>query len=69
MPEIRRYTVTQTRQVRVDANSEVDAIRIADAAFTNGQNVDNSVKDGPVGIWGNTVSRVRVVAVEAHEGL
>lgn len=34
MPEIRYYTVTQEREVKVWANSPVDAARIADATFS-----------------------------------
>jgi hypothetical protein len=33
MPEIRYYTVTQEREVKVSANSPVEAAQIADAAF------------------------------------
>lgn len=60
MPEIIHYLVTQTRQVQVDAEDAEDAVRIAKAAFTHGQNSDCGVaKDkGPEGIWGNTTSRI-----------
>lgn len=33
MPEIRYYTVTQEREVKVTANSPLEAAQIADAAF------------------------------------
>ena len=33
MPEIRYYTVTQEREVKVSAGSPVEAAQIADAAF------------------------------------
>lgn len=33
MPEIKYYTVTQEREVKVSANSPADAVRVADAAF------------------------------------
>lgn len=59
MPEIRRYVVTQTREVRVQANSAADAGKIAAAAFANGQNIDAGVKNGPEGIWGNTDGRIQ----------
>lgn len=38
MPEIQYYTVTQTREVKVSAQSALDAARIASLAFsiTNG---------------------------------
>lgn len=35
MPEIKHYLATQTRQVRVVANNEVDAVIIAQMAFEN----------------------------------
>lgn len=41
MPEIRYYTVTQERQVKVSANSPVDAARIADAVFHD-QTIDTA---------------------------
>lgn len=33
MPELRYYTVTQEREVKVSANSPIEAAQIADAAF------------------------------------
>lgn len=68
MPEIRRYRVTQTRVVEVAANTEVDAVRIADAAFTHGQNTDLGVANGkgPEGVWGNTTNWVKTILVEAE---
>ena len=35
MPEVRYYTVTQEREVKVWANSPIEAAEIADAAFNN----------------------------------
>ena len=35
MPEIRYYTVTQEREVKVWANSPIEAAQIADAAFND----------------------------------
>lgn len=64
MPEIVYYTVTQTREVRVTANNAEDAALIATAAFTNGQNSDAGVIDGPHGVWGNTGSRIKVTGLE-----
>lgn len=34
MPDIRYYTVTQEREVKVQANSPIDAAMIANAEFT-----------------------------------
>lgn len=59
MPEIIYYEVLQTREVRVRANSSIDALRIAQAAFENGQNSGDGVIDGPEGVWGNTSNRVK----------
>lgn len=67
MPEINDYTVVQVRQVRVTANSAVDAVRIAQAAFENGQNVERGVIRGPDGVWGNTRSRIETVSISAHK--
>ena len=66
MPEIRRYVVTQTREVEVTANHAEDAVRIANAAFRNGQK-GLDVIDGPSEVWGNTSSRVRQVEISAKE--
>jgi hypothetical protein len=67
MPEMRNYIVTQTRDVKVTANNEVDAVSIAAAAFEHGQNSDVSVvrNKAPVGIWGNTSNRIRVIEIRA----
>lgn len=59
MPEIIYYNVSQTREVRVRANSTIDALRLAEAAFENGQDSDDKVIDAPEGVWGNLVSKVR----------
>lgn len=67
MPEMRNYTVIQTREVRVTANHAEDAVRIGAAAFKNGQNLDSGVIDGPEGVWGNTTSRVRQIEIIAKE--
>lgn len=63
MPEMRHYTVTQTRKVRVTANSAADAAQIAAAAFEHGQTSDGSVSHGrgPHGIWGNTSGRIQEI--------
>lgn len=63
MPEIRHYTVTQTRKVRVSANSAADAAQIASAAFEHGQNSEGAVSHGrgPHGIWGNTTGAIQEI--------
>ena len=62
MPEMKQYIVSQTREVSVTANNEVDAIRIADAALTHGQDANGGIaKDkAPEGVWGNTDARIEV---------
>ena len=70
MPEIRYYVVTQTREVKVTANSPTDAVRLADAAFEHGQMNSEPIiaaGKGPEGVWGNTRSRIRVVETWATE--
>ena len=67
MPESRTYVVQQIREVEVRATSCNDAVRIASAAFTNGQNADSGVVAGPVGVWGNTVRRIRETSLVATE--
>lgn len=69
MPGMRYFEVTQTRKVKVVANTATDAVRIADAAFTNGQNTDAGVIDGPDGVWGNTTSRIRNSDLTCYEEL
>jgi hypothetical protein len=69
MPAMRRYRVTETREVEVDANNAVDATRIAGLAFEKGQNPDNGVtKDLSLeGVWGNTVNRIRTIDISTME--
>lgn len=67
MPEVRNYVVVQTREVEVVAHSCNDAVRIASAAFSNGQNSSDGVLAGPVGVWGNTDSRIRETSIVATE--
>lgn len=64
MPEMIQFTVTQTRQVKVIANSAADACRIGAAAFANGQTAFNSVIDGPEGVWGNTDSKIKEIHLD-----
>lgn len=60
MPQMKDFRVTQTRVVRVRANSMLDAIQIAEAAFEHGQDANGAItKDkGPKGVWGNTTSHI-----------
>lgn len=67
MPEMIHYKVSQTREVSVTANSIVDAVRIAAAAFDNGQNRHHGVINGPSDVWGNTDTRIRVIDISARE--
>lgn len=69
MPAMRRYRVTETREVYVDANDLVGATRIAGAAFEHGQNSSYGVAQGqaPEGIWGNTVTQIRAIDMTATE--
>lgn len=69
MPEIRTFIVTQTREVKVTANSAADAMLLAEAAFVHGQNSANGIAigKGPEGIWGNTDSRIREVGLAVEE--
>lgn len=69
MPEMRRYTVTETRTVRVSANSAVGAARIAAVAFAEGQDSAGHLKskEGLGDLWGDTDTRIRVVGLEVVE--
>lgn len=66
MPAINYYTVTQTRQIHIAAESLVDAIRVADAAFTNGQN-NGAVTDPPKDANGWSTSLVKVTDMSGSE--
>jgi hypothetical protein len=73
MPEMINYVVSQTREVKVTANSLEDAIRIAGVAFTHGQNSDHGIKssdypDDMKGVWGNTRTKVREIEISGREG-
>ena len=61
MPEIRNYTVTETREVKVVANSPADASRIAAAMFESGQD------RGRGGMFGYVQGEIRVVGLHAEE--
>lgn len=66
MPKIRNYEVSQTRKVKVTANSPVDAIRIADVAFNEGQDANGKVVV-PEDVWGNTTSAISTVDMSCYE--
>lgn len=60
MPEMRYYTVTQTREVKLVANSMSDAARLGDAAFKGGVRVgDFDIKERPEDVWGNATSDIK----------
>lgn len=67
MPQTKYYVVTQTREVKVTANSEVDAVRISAMALSYGQNADNGIRFPESaagimqGVWGNTTSPIEVI--------
>lgn len=67
MPEMHTYICTQVRKVRVTANSAADAVKIADAGFTKGQNAGGGVIEGPHGIWGNTEGRIEILSLKAEK--
>ena len=60
MPEIRYYRVTQTREVKITANSAIDAALIADHAF-DGQPNDDEI------VWGKAITDVRTTDITIYE--
>lgn len=60
MPEIRYYTVTQTREVKVSANDPLEAAQIGDAAFKG------EINEGDLA-GGHIVKPVRVRSIDATE--
>lgn len=65
MPEVRYYTVTQEREVKVSANSAIDAARIANAAFESAK--DENPKSSLAGVWGNITTNIRVRDIVVRE--
>lgn len=57
MPEIRYYTIRQLREVKVWANSSVDAAQVANAEF-NGHDTD---------VAGRVTSPIREVEILVRE--
>lgn len=66
MPEVRYYTVKQTRMVRVRANNTIDAAAIGKSAFEDGQDANGSIKRNkmPYAMYGDTVSHVVETGLE-----
>lgn len=60
MPMIRYYTVTQTQEVKVTANSLPDAVEIASAHFEG----DTPKPD----VYGSVTSPAKVVGMTVREG-
>jgi hypothetical protein len=56
MPEVRYYEVEQTRTVKVAANNEESALRIANDAFDG--NVERVIDD-----WGHALGDVSIIDV------
>lgn len=65
MPEMRTYIVTQVREVKVSANSILDAAQIATIAFEHGQTTNGSLLPGMgvPGMWGNTDKLIREISL------
>ncbi len=59
MPNIRYYTVTQEREVKVTANNPTDAVIVADAVFRE--------LDPPEDVWGSASSAIRDRDIVARE--
>lgn len=64
MPASKNYIVTQIREVRVTANSAIDAARIGDAALDYNANAAGVAVDG---VWGKTTRGVEVTDIAARE--
>ena len=68
MPEMRRYIVTQTRVVEVDANSTTDAALLAQTAFIHGQNANGRIDpDKRPNVWGDTKGRIREIEISVKD--
>lgn len=59
MPEIRRYVITETRELKVSANDPVQAIDLARMVFEG--------EDLPAAMGINVLKPIRVVGIEAVE--
>lgn len=68
MPEIKYYTVKQTRMVRVRANNAMDATLIAKVAFEKGQDANGLIDPAmlPFPIYGNTTSGVQETGLDTE---
>lgn len=60
MPEIRYYTVTQEREVRVSASSPLEAAQLATAAFAGEIQTDDIAKI-------NVITPVRERSIDVRE--
>lgn len=58
MPEIRYYTVTQEREVKVAANSPIDAINLAERIFSNTKRPEDQI---------NIITPIRERAIDVRE--
>lgn len=68
MPEIRHYTVTQTRKVKVMANNPKDAAIVADLAFSIGTDANGSVRANMSrDIFGDTRSKVLETGLDVQD--
>ena len=67
MPDIRSYVVTQEREVKVSSTCPEEAVRIAEAAFGNGQDDYGNAKGVVEETIGNTTTRIRTIEVRARE--
>lgn len=66
IPDYKFYEVTQTRKVRVRAESSVDAVRIATEAFDANDNAMGVSGIAIDEINGNTVNPIRVTSVNVE---
>lgn len=58
MPEIRYYTVTQEREVKISANSPIDAANLADRIFSDTKLPEDQI---------NILQPIRIRAIDVRE--
>lgn len=65
MSELRRYNVTQTKEVTVEARNSADARALAICAFEKGQTSAGKLYSdiAPIGVDGNTTSQVTLAGI------
>lgn len=61
MPEIRYYTVTQEREVKVSASSPIEAAQIGDAAFSG------RIEEGDQSVAPHILNPVRERSIDVRE--